>query len=81
MITPDQAQLLGEIKGIVSQMQVAQAEHGSKLDKLDNRLRDQEATAARQGAYAGTAVAIGMALIIEGAKSFLRIKGGGQGGS
>ena len=76
MTTPDQSQLLGEIKGIVSQMQLAQQQHGDKLDKLDGRLREQEATAARNGAFAGSAMAVGMALIIEGAKGWLKSKGG-----
>lgn len=77
MNNPDHIQLLGEIKGIVSQMQVAQHDQGAKLDKLDGRLRDQESAAARTGAFAGTAVAVGVALIIEGAKGWLKNKGGG----
>lgn len=73
----DHLQLLGEIKGIVSQMQATQERQGEKLDRLDDRLRDQETTAARHGAIAGGAITIGLALIVETVKSYVRGKAGG----
>lgn len=79
--TDHHAQLLGEIKGIVSQMQLTQQQHTAKLDGMDGRLRTQETTAAKHGAFAGTAMAIGVALIIEGVKTTFRIKTGGGGGA
>ncbi|MBS0414367.1 MAG: hypothetical protein JSR68_08340 [Proteobacteria bacterium] len=49
-----------------------------RLDGMDARLRDVEKRAAVAGAFSGTAVSVGMALIIEGVKQWLR--GGGGGG-
>ena len=48
---------------------------------MDSRLREQETTAARHGAWAGSAVAVGMTLIIEGIKGWTKLKGGGGGGA
>lgn len=74
-----QAQLLGEIHGIVSVMRDNQKRQMEKLDNVDARLRDQESTAAKHGALYGGAMAIGVALMVEGAKEWLRQKTGGGG--
>lgn len=76
-MTPDQAKMLGEVHGIVSMMRDQQQAHGQQLANMDARLRDQETVAARHGAWAGSAMAVGVSLIIEGAKGWLKLKGGG----
>lgn len=77
-LTPEQAQMLGEIKGIVGELRENQRTDRQMLAGFDTRLRDQEVTAAKVGAFSGGAIAIGVALIIEGAKQALRAKGGGS---
>ena len=75
-MTPDQAKMLGEVHGIVTMMRDQQKQQTEQLAGLDARLRDQENTAARHGAFAGSAMAIGVSLIVEGAKGWLKLKGG-----
>jgi hypothetical protein len=78
--------LLGEIKGIVEGLRSGQQSTNTRLDKLetridqrmdgiDRRLRNVEQRAAAWGAMSGGAMAVGMALIIEGVKHWMA--GGG----
>lgn len=76
-LSPEQALMLGEIKGLVSEMRATQSQHSERFERLDARLRDQEKAAAVGGAWAGGVVTIGLALAIEGAKVWLRNKSGG----
>lgn len=71
--------MLGEIKGIVEGLregQDAQAKQFDKLDDridgLDSRLRSVEVRSATYGAVSGGVMGIGMALLIEGLKEWLR---------
>ncbi len=48
-----------------------------RLDGVDTRLRAVETKAAVNGALMGTAASVGMALVIEGLKAFVKTKGGG----
>lgn len=64
---------LGHIDKRINELDVRM---NGRLDAMDDRLRDVEKKAAVAGAFSGTAVSIGMALIIEGVKQWLR---GGNG--
>lgn len=63
--------ILGEIKGKLDMMIDTQAAHGAKLDSIDGRLRHVERSSATHGALAGGVVSIGVALLIEKAKTTL----------
>lgn len=73
-----QTQLLGEIHGMVKAMKETQERqadalekvHG-RIDKIDDRLRVVEQRSAAVGAVSGGAMAIGVALIIEGLKQWV----------
>lgn len=67
------ALLLGEIKGKLDVMMDTQAQHGTKLDGIDGRLRAVELTSSVHGALAGGVVSIGVALLIEKTKHTLGI--------
>lgn len=78
--------MLGEIKGIVEGLrdgQDAQAKRFDKLDGridgLDSRLRNVEVRSASYGAVSGGVMGIGMALLIEGLKEWLRRGPGASG--
>ncbi|MBL1321547.1 MAG: hypothetical protein COA63_010880 [Methylophaga sp.] len=60
--------LLGEIKGELKGMN----KRLEKIDTLDNRLRDVEVKAAKNGAISGGVAGIGIALIVEGAKAVFK---------
>ncbi len=77
--------LLGEIKGIVQGLKDTVDLQNNRFDKLDERLdsvderlRTVEQKAAVTGALSGGAMAVGVALIIEGIKGW--VKGGAAGG-
>ena len=62
--------LLGEIKGKVEAQDIAMKGHGDLLKSIDGRLRTQEQKAAAAGAVSGGVVSVGIALLIEGLKSW-----------
>lgn len=75
------AYLLGQIHQIVVGLRDGQAEQNKKIDKLgeridgiDGRLRVVEQRSAVVGAVSGGAMGVGVALIVEGLKYW--IKGG-----
>ncbi len=77
--------LLGEIKGIVQGLKDTVEQQNrrfdqldDRLDQVDGRLRTVEQKAAVTGALSGGAMAVGVALIAEGIKTWL--KGGTPGG-
>jgi len=90
---PDRHQellLLGQIHGIVqglkegqqalaSRMEQSDASLSSRLDKVDERLRTVEQRSAAVGAVSGGVMSVGMAIVIEGLKTWLR-RGGHDGG-
>ena len=75
----EQARLIGEMHGLVKAMRETQLAQGGELKALDTRLREQETTAARHGAVYGGAVALGIALLVEGGKQWMRDRIGGGG--
>lgn len=70
--------LLGEIKGIVQGLKETVELQNNRFDQLDERLRAVEQKAAVTGALSGGAMGIGVALIAESIKAWL--KGGTSGG-
>lgn len=84
----DESMMLGRIDGKLDgitahlgrqdqRLDVLDKRVNERLDGMDTRLRDVEKRAAVAGAFSGTAVSVGMALIIEGVKQWLRGGGGG----
>jgi hypothetical protein len=69
--------MLGEIKGIVQALKSGQDSLHSRLEAMDGRLRSVEQRAAVTGAVSGGVMGVGVALIIESVRSFLRISGKG----
>jgi hypothetical protein len=83
----DELLLLGKISGQIegvanhlarqdAQMAELDKKINSRIDGIDERLRTVEKKAAVAGALSGTAVSVGMALIIEGLKNWAA--GGGR---
>lgn len=70
--------LLGEIKGIVQSLKETVEQQNNRFDQLDERLRAVEQKAALIGALSGGALGLGVALISESIKTWLR--GGASGG-
>jgi hypothetical protein len=70
--------LLGRIDGRVQSLVDGQAEQSETLQKLDARLREQEAKSAKLGALSGGVVSVGIALIVEGLKGWASSRGHGQ---
>lgn len=64
--------LLGEISGKLTQIQQQQATQTAALEKLDERLRQQETKSAALGALSGGVVSIGVALVIESLKDWVK---------
>lgn len=69
--------LLGEIKGLVQSLKDGQDLTNSRLDRMDERLRTVEQRAALNGAVSGGVMGVGMALIVESVRSWMRISGKG----
>ena len=67
----DEMFLLGQIHGLVKDLKEGQAVTNSRLDKMDDRLRVVEQRSAAVGAVSGGAMAIGVALIVEGLKQWV----------
>lgn len=68
--------LLGQIDGKLDGIKDQISEQKDRLDQIDERLRVVEQKAAVTGAISGGAISIGMALIIEGVRQAMRVKGG-----
>jgi hypothetical protein len=68
--------LLGKIDGKIDGISDHLKAQDQRLDAIDERLRVVEQKAAVTGAISGGAISVGMAIIIEGVRQALRIKGG-----
>jgi len=64
--------MLGEIKGIVQSLKSGQDLMNNRLDSMDERLRSVEQRAAVSGAISGGVMGVGMALIVESVRTWLR---------
>ena len=71
----DELMLLGKIDGKIDDISRHLSRQDGRLDAIDDRLRVVEQKAAMTGAMSGGAISIGIALIIEGAKSWLARQG------
>lgn len=78
-LNTQQAQMLGEIHGMVSMLREQNQTNQTKLDNISADVTSLKVEAGKQGAVYGGVMAIGMALIIEGAKGWLKQKAGGAG--
>lgn len=67
-----QLYLLGQIHSMVESLKHGQDLTNQRLDKMDDRLRSVEQRSAAVGAVSGGAMAIGVALIVEGMKQWLK---------
>lgn len=67
-----QLYLLGQIHAMVQSLKDGQEVTNSRLDKMDERLRTVEQRSAAVGALSGGAMAIGVTLIAEQLKDWLR---------
>lgn len=68
--------LLGKIDGKIDGISKHLTDQDKRLDGIEERLRTVEQKAAVTGAISGGAISVGIALIIEGGKQWLRGKGG-----
>ena len=71
----EELMLLGKIDGKIDDISKHLSRQDGRLDAIDDRLRVVEQKAAMTGAMSGGAISIGIALIIEGAKSWLARQG------
>lgn len=69
--------LLGQIHGIVQSLKDGQDAMSERLDSLDARLRAVEQRAALTGAVSGGVISVGVTLLIETMRGWMR--GGGTG--
>ena len=69
--------MLGEIKGLVESLKTGQNQTMERLDRMDDRLRKVEQRAAVNGAVSGGIMGVGMALIVETARNWMRSTGKG----
>jgi hypothetical protein len=83
MMERDELMLLGRIdgkldgiKGHLNQQDVRMDRQDENIQKLDERVRGLEQRAAVAGAISGGAISVGIALIIEGGRQWLKGKGG-----
>lgn len=67
-----QLYLLGQIHAMVQSLKDGQEVTNSRLDKMDERLRTVEQGSAAVGAVSGGAMAIGVALIVEGMNQWVK---------
>lgn len=74
MSDPESQQLflLGQIHSMVESLKAGQDLTNQRLDKMDERLRSVEQRSAAVGAVSGGAMAIGVALIVESMKQWLK---------
>lgn len=69
--------MLGEIKGLVESLKTGQNQTMERLDRMDDRLRKVEQRAAVNGAVSGGIMGVGMALVVETLRSWMRSTGKG----
>ena len=74
------AQDVGRLEGLVTMLRDQHADTHRKLDAMGKEITSLKVESGKQGALYGSVVAVGMALIIEGAKGWLGSKLGGGGG-
>ncbi len=70
--------MLGEISGKLDGVTEHLKRQDTRMETIDGRLRTVEQRAAVAGAISGGAMSVGLALVIEGLKQWVAIKGGGQ---
>ncbi len=68
--------LLGKIDGKLDGITEHLNKQDVRLDGIEERLRAVEQKAAVTGAISGGVISVGLALLIEGGKQWLREKGG-----
>lgn len=68
--------LLGKIDGKLDGISKHLSDQDKRLDGIEERLRTVEQKAAVTGAISGGAISVGLALIIESAKHYMKGKGG-----
>lgn len=69
--------MLGEIRGIAQSLKDGQDLMAKRLDTMDERLRKVEQRAAVNGAVSGGVMGVGMALIVETVRAWVRSTGKG----
>lgn len=74
---PQSHQDIGRLEGIVEMLRDQHEATHKKLDAMSGEITSLKVDAGKQGAVYGGAVAIGVALIIEGMKGWVRQKTGG----
>lgn len=70
--------MLGEISGKLDGVTEHLKRQDDRMETIDGRLRTVEQRAAVAGAISGGAMSVGLALVIEGLKQWLALKGGGH---
>jgi hypothetical protein len=70
--------LLGKIDGKLDGISKHLSDQDKRLDGIEQRLRTVEQKAAVSGALSGGAISVGLALIIEGAKQWMKQAGSGN---
>lgn len=68
--------MLGEIRTDLSSIKETVGKQNLQLTAIDTRLRNVEISSAKIGGTVGAVAAVGVAILIEGAKSLLSVKGG-----
>lgn len=76
MSSDPQAQDLGRLEGIVEMLRDQHRTTHAKLDAISGEITTMKVEAGKQGAVYGGAMAIGVALIIEGLRGWVRQKTG-----
>lgn len=70
---------IGRLEGIVEMLREQHSATHKKLDAMSDEITGLKVEAGRQGAVYGSVMAVGVALIVEGAKGWVRSKLGGPG--
>lgn len=73
----DDRYLLGQIHGIVQALRDGQEVMRERLETMDHRLRAVEQHAAFTGAVSGGAISVGVTLLIESVRGWMRGSGKG----
>jgi len=71
-VTEEIMRALGNIEGQLDGIKGQQSAQSKKLDKIDERMRKVEIKSAVNGTVAGTMAAVGVSLIVAGAKEILK---------
>lgn len=65
-------QAIGQLQGKMDLVITNQTQHSTKLDAMDKRIGKVETRAALNGAYTGGFVAVGISLLVAGAKEIFK---------